>query len=125
MKGVEIGTRLDDRELDAEDLEPFWCAAEELGALVFMHPSGTTLGRCVERYYLSNISGNSLDTTIALSHLVCGGVLERHPRLKLCAAHGGGYLPSYMLAGVTGLSDADRQRISSGNALRLLGMARD
>ena len=194
MKGVEIGTRLEDRELDAEDLKSFWVAAEELGAVVFMHPAGTTLGRRLERYYLSNVIGNPLDTTIALSHLVFGGVLERHPRLKLCAAHGGGYLPSYMprsdhsyevrpearsipyppsyylrhitvdalvynpenvahiirqlgaaqvvlgtdypfdmgeehplevLAGVTGLSDADRQRISSGNALRLLGMAGD
>ena len=96
MKGVEIGTRLEDRELDADDLEPFWAAAEELGALIFMHPQGSTLGSRLQKYYLSNVIGNPLDTTIALSHLVFGGVLERHSRLKLCAAHGGGYLPSYM-----------------------------
>jgi aminocarboxymuconate-semialdehyde decarboxylase len=95
MRGVEIGTRVEDLELDAEPLEPFWTAAEELGALVFMHPAGSTLGKRLEKYYLSNVIGNPLDTTIALSHLIFGGVLERHPRLKLVAAHGGGYLPSY------------------------------
>jgi aminocarboxymuconate-semialdehyde decarboxylase len=96
MRGVEIGTRVEEMELDAEQLEPFWAVAERLGALIFMHPSGSTLGKRVERYYLSNVIGNPLDTTIALSHLIFGGVLERHPRLKICAAHGGGYLPSYV-----------------------------
>src|SRR5205085_76141 len=65
-------------------------------ALIFMHPAGSTLGRRLEKYYLSNVIGNPLDTTIALSHLVFGGVFERFPNLKLCAAHGGGYLPSYL-----------------------------
>ena len=95
MKGAEIATRVNAMELDDERLEPFWSAAEQLGALVFMHPAGSTLGQRLARYYLSNIIGNPLDTTIALSHLIFGGVLERHPRLKVCAAHGGGYLPSY------------------------------
>jgi len=96
MRGVEIGTRLEDAELDAEPLETFWAAAEQLGALIFIHPAGTTLGQRVARYYLSNLLGNPLDTTIALSHLIFGGVLERHPRLKIVAAHGGAYLASYI-----------------------------
>lgn len=95
MKGVEIGTRVEDVEMDAEQLEPFWSAAEHLGALIFMHPAGTTMGKRLAKYYLSNAIGNPLDTTIALSHMIFGGVFERHPRLKLVAAHGGGYLPSY------------------------------
>jgi aminocarboxymuconate-semialdehyde decarboxylase len=95
MRGVEIGTRVEGKELDAEELDPFWAAAEQLGALIFMHPAGSTLGGRLEKYYLSNVIGNPLDTTIALSHMIFGGVLERYPRLKLCAAHGGGYLPSY------------------------------
>lgn len=96
MRGVEIGTYVNGMELDDERLEPFWAAAEQLGALIFIHPSGSTLGVRLSKYYLSNVIGNPLDTTIALSHLIFGGVLERHPRLKICAAHGGGYLPSYL-----------------------------
>jgi aminocarboxymuconate-semialdehyde decarboxylase len=95
MRGVEIGTRVNDWELDDERLEPFWAAADQQRALIFIHPSGSTLGQRVAKYYLSNVIGNPLDTTIALSHLIFGGVLERHPGLKIVAAHGGGYLPSY------------------------------
>jgi aminocarboxymuconate-semialdehyde decarboxylase len=96
MRGVEIGTVVNDMELDDPRLEPFWAAAEQLGALIFIHPVGSTLGQRLSKYYLSNIIGNPLDTTIALTHLIFGGVLERYPRLKICAAHGGGYLPSYL-----------------------------
>jgi aminocarboxymuconate-semialdehyde decarboxylase len=95
LRGVEIATRVNDMELDDERLEPFWAAAEQQGALVFIHPSGSTLGQRLSKYYLSNVIGNPLDTTIALTHLIFGGVLERHPGLKIVAAHGGGYLPSY------------------------------
>ena len=96
FRGVEIGTYVDGMDMDDERLEPFWAAAESLGALVFMHPVGSTLGGRLARYYLSNVVGNPLDTTIALSQLIFGGVLERHPGLKLVAAHGGGFLPSYL-----------------------------
>jgi aminocarboxymuconate-semialdehyde decarboxylase len=95
MRGVEIGTYVNGMDLDDDRLEPFWAAAERLGALIFIHPAGSTLGERVAKYYLSNVIGNPLDTTIALSHLIFGGVLERYPNLKICAAHGGGYLPSY------------------------------
>jgi aminocarboxymuconate-semialdehyde decarboxylase len=95
LKGVEISTSVNDLELGARELAPFWKAAEELGAVVFIHPFGTTLGKRLSSYYLSNIIGQPLETTIALSHLIFGGVLDRHPGLKIVAAHGGGYLPSY------------------------------
>lgn len=95
MRGVEIATNVAGLDLDDERFGPFWAAAEQHQALVFLHPAGTTLGERVARYYLGNVVGNPLDTTLALSHLIFGGVLERHPRLKLLAAHGGGYLPSY------------------------------
>ncbi|HVZ36326.1 MAG TPA: amidohydrolase family protein [Polyangiaceae bacterium] len=95
LKGVEISTAVNDLELAAPELAPFWAAAEELGAIVFIHPFGTTLGRRVSTYYLSNLIGQPLETTIALSHLIFGGVLDRYPGLKIVAAHGGGYLPSY------------------------------
>jgi aminocarboxymuconate-semialdehyde decarboxylase len=95
LKGVEISSTVNDQDLGARDLAPFWAAAEELGAIVFIHPFGTTLGKRVSSYYLNNIIGQPLETTIALSHLIFGGVLDRHPGLKIVAAHGGGYLPSY------------------------------
>ncbi len=95
LKGVEISTTVNGEELDADLLMPFWKRAEELGAIVFIHPFGTTLGSRVTPHYLSNIIGQPLETTIALSHLIFSGVLDRHPRLKIIAAHGGGYLPSY------------------------------
>lgn len=96
MRGVEISSMIDGRELDDPLFEGFWARAEELGCVVFLHPFGTSLGSRVDRFYLSNIIGQPIETTIALSHLIFGGVLDRYPGLKILAAHGGGYLPSYI-----------------------------
>jgi aminocarboxymuconate-semialdehyde decarboxylase len=102
MRGVEIGSRVGDVDLDDPSLDPFWAAAQELRAPIFIHPSGTTLGKRVAKYYLGNVIGNPLDTTIALTNLIFGGVLERFPMLNVVAAHGGGYLPSYFARSVHG-----------------------
>jgi aminocarboxymuconate-semialdehyde decarboxylase len=96
LRGVEISSAVNGLELSDSRFERFWSKAEELGCLVFIHPLGTSLGDRVNRYYLGNIIGQPLETTIALSHLIFGGVLDRFPGLKICAAHGGGYLPSYV-----------------------------
>ena len=96
MRGVEISTAVNGLELDDPRFAPFWARAEELGCLVFIHPFGTSLGERVSRFYLQNVIGQPIETTIALSHLIFGGVLDRHPGLKILAAHGGGYLPSYI-----------------------------
>jgi aminocarboxymuconate-semialdehyde decarboxylase len=95
LKGVEISTTIAGAELDDPRLATFWRAADELGALVFIHPFGTTLGERAASHYLVNTIGQPLETTLALSHLIFGGVLDRHPGLKIVAAHGGGYLPTY------------------------------
>ena len=95
LKGVQISTSVNQRELDHESLEPFWAKAADLDAIVFIHPFGSTLGDRASTHYLSNIIGQPLETTIALSRLIFGGVLERHASLRIVAAHGGGYLPSY------------------------------
>jgi aminocarboxymuconate-semialdehyde decarboxylase len=102
MRGVEIGTRAEDVDLDDPSLDPFWAAAQEHRAPIFIHPAGTTLGKRVSKYYLGNVIGNPLDTTIALTNLIFGGVLERFPMLNVVAAHGGGYLPSYFARSVHG-----------------------
>lgn len=93
LLGAEISSDPTGRGLDDPALTPFWEAAESLGAVLFLHPLGTSLGERLDRYYLSNLIGQPLETTIALSQLIFGGVLDRHSRLRICAAHGGGYLP--------------------------------
>jgi len=95
FKGVEILTNVAGRELSEPAFAPFWKKAEELGALVIIHPNGFTEGRRLSRFYFNNIIGNPLETTLALHYLIFDGVLERHPNLKILAVHGGGYLGAY------------------------------
>ena len=96
MRGVEISTSVAGRDLSDRSLDPFWAAAEELGSFVFIHPWGCSLGSRLALAYLGNVVGNPTETTVALHHLVFGGVLDRFPRLRICAAHGGGYFPHYL-----------------------------
>jgi aminocarboxymuconate-semialdehyde decarboxylase len=95
MKGVEILTNVAGKELSDPVCAPFWKKAEELGALVIIHPNGFTHAERFRRFYFNNVLGNPLETTIALHYLIFDGVLERHPNLKILAVHGGGYLPAY------------------------------
>jgi aminocarboxymuconate-semialdehyde decarboxylase len=93
--GVQILTNVAGKELSDAAFAPFWKRAEELGAVVLLHPNGFTEASRLSRFYFNNVIGNPLETTIALHYLIFDGVLERHPKLKLIAAHGGGYLGSY------------------------------
>ena len=95
FKGVEILTNVAGREISDPAFAPFWQKAEELGALVIIHPNGFTEGQRLSRYYFNNIVGNPFETTLALHSLIFDGVLERHPNLKIFAMHGGGYLGAY------------------------------
>ena len=92
MRGIEIGTHVAGRNLDSAELEPFWTAADELGAAVFIHPEHTPNARWPE-YYLINLLGNPVETGVAVSSLIFGGVLDRHPGLRFWLAHGGGVAP--------------------------------
>jgi aminocarboxymuconate-semialdehyde decarboxylase len=96
LKGVEISSHAPGRELSDPAYEPFWAHAAETGAVVFLHPFGCTLDERLDRWYLSNLVGQPVENAVALSHLIFSGVLDRHPGLKLLAAHGGGYLPYYL-----------------------------
>ena len=99
LRGAGLGGSVEGRELSDPAFHPFWAKAEQLGVLVFIHPQGTAelerTGRLAGNGLLTNTIGNPLETTIALSHLIFEGTLDRFPGLKICAAHGGGYLPSY------------------------------
>jgi aminocarboxymuconate-semialdehyde decarboxylase len=96
LRGVEISTAVNGLDLADAKFDKFWAKADELGCVVLIHPLGTSLGERVNRFYLTNIIGQPLETTIALSNLIFGGVLDRHPGVKIVAAHGGGYLPAYI-----------------------------
>ena len=95
FKGVEILTNVAGRELSDPAFAPFWEKAEELDALVMIHPNGFTHPQRFGRFYFSNVIGNPLDTTVALHYLIFDGVFERHPNLRVLAVHGGGYLGAY------------------------------
>ncbi|GHJ97824.1 amidohydrolase [Streptomyces sp. NE5-10] len=96
LAGVEISSHAPGRELSDPAYEPLWARAEETGAIVFLHPFGCTLDERLDRWYLSNTVGQPTENAVALSHLIFSGVLDRHPGLKIVAAHGGGYLPTHI-----------------------------
>jgi aminocarboxymuconate-semialdehyde decarboxylase len=93
MVGVEIATTVNGVELDDRELDPFWSAAQDLGAIVLVHPMDSPAGLGAPRYFLGNAVGRPAQTTLAVAHLVLGGVLERFQQLRVCVVHGGGFLP--------------------------------
>jgi aminocarboxymuconate-semialdehyde decarboxylase len=97
LRGAAIGGSVNGEELSSPKFEPFWAKAEQLGVVVFIHPQGLPdlRARVQGNGFLTNVIGNPLETTLALSHLIFEGTLDKYPNLKICAAHGGGYLPSY------------------------------
>lgn len=95
MKGFQVPTNVGGKELSDPSLEPVWAKAEQLGAVVVIHPSGFTHPQRLVRFYLNNVIGNPLETTIAVHYLIMDGVLERYPRLKFVACHGGGFAAAY------------------------------
>jgi len=99
LRGAAIGGSVNGEEVSDPKFHPFWAKAEQLGVPVFIHPQGTAELNATTRFkgngLLDNVIGNPLETTIALSHLIFEGTLDRFPGLKICAAHGGGFLPSY------------------------------
>ena len=100
LKGAAIGGHVMGEEISLPKYDPFWAKAEELQAPLFMHPQESDVATGITNRVkgpggLGNVIGNPLETTIFLSHMIFDGTLERFPGLKLCCAHGGGYLPSY------------------------------
>jgi aminocarboxymuconate-semialdehyde decarboxylase len=100
-RGVTMGGHVTNEDPSLPKFDPFWAKAAEMGELVFMHPGGAENivkdGAFRGRGALGNIMGNPLETTYFLSRLIFDGVFDRHPQLKVCGAHAGGYLPSYFM----------------------------
>ncbi len=100
MRGAAIGGHVQGEDLSLPKYDPFWAKAQELGVVVFMHPqSAENVVRkdgLKGRGDLGNIIGNPLETTVFLTRMIFDGALDRFPGLKIVAAHGGGYLPSYL-----------------------------
>jgi aminocarboxymuconate-semialdehyde decarboxylase len=94
MRAVYVGSNVNGRGLDAVEFWPVYEAAEALGMPIFIHPRSSDLAGAdrMQDYFIINLVGNPVDTTLAAARLVLGGVLERFPGLQVCLAHGGGYL---------------------------------
>lgn len=95
VRGVEIGTNVNGVNLDAAELEPVWSELEAANLPVWVHPDQRAIAGAdrLQSYYLVNLIGNPLESTIALACLIFGGVLERHPKLRFGFVHGGGFAP--------------------------------
>jgi aminocarboxymuconate-semialdehyde decarboxylase len=91
--GVQIATSVVGRPLDGPELEPFWEAADRCGRPVMLHPAYNAPHPGLEPFYLQNVIGNQLETTIAAERLVCSGLLDRHRSVLLFLVHAGGFLP--------------------------------
>jgi aminocarboxymuconate-semialdehyde decarboxylase len=95
VRGVQIGTNIDGVDLDDSRWETIWEALEERGLAVWLHPDQRSIAGSdrLARYYLQNLIGNPLESTIAMARLIFGGVVERHSRLRFGFVHGGGFSP--------------------------------
>ena len=114
LRGAAIGGSVNGEEISEPKLDPFWAKADQLGAVIFIHPQGSGVAAELPKRFkgnglLGNIIGNPLETTIALSHLIFDGTLDRFPGLKIIGAHGGGYLPSYAARSDRGCSTQPTQ----------------
>jgi len=92
--GLHVGTSIAGRRLDEPDFEPFWAAAAKSGLPVEIHPDFTyDRHPALAPYYLNNVVGLPLETTLTIERLICAGVLDRHPRLRIVLLHAGGFFP--------------------------------
>lgn len=96
IRGAAIGGSVNSVDFSDPKFYPVWARAEAMGATLFIHPQSTPqlATRFKGNGWMSNVIGNPLDTTLALQHLIYEGVLDKFPKLKVCAAHGGGYIAS-------------------------------
>ena len=95
LRGFQVSSAINGKELSDSTLRPFWAKAEALDIPIFVHPAGSPMGERLSPYNLSNTVGQPMETAIALSMMIFSGLFDELPKLKVIAAHGGGYLPLY------------------------------
>jgi aminocarboxymuconate-semialdehyde decarboxylase len=93
LKGAQIGSNIVGKNLDEPEFEPVWQVANEHRAFIMVHPNNVAGADRLKNYYLGNLIGNPLDTTIAAACLVFGGVIARYPNIRFFMVHGGGFAP--------------------------------
>ena len=93
LVGCQIGSNINGKNLDDPSLGPFWQMANALGAFIMVHPTQVAGADRLKNYYLANLIGNPLDTTIAAASLVFGGIVETYREIRFYMVHGGGFAP--------------------------------
>jgi aminocarboxymuconate-semialdehyde decarboxylase len=94
--GAFIGTNVNGRYYNVKDFDPFWAKAEELDILIVMHPEHIAGAERMTEFGLNAVCGNPADSTLSLGYMLYSGLFDRFPNLKLCALHGGGFLPYHL-----------------------------
>ena len=95
FKGIEISTNVNGQDLTRAGIEKIFAACEEKDVMIFIHPIGTSYVERMDDHYFRNTIGHPVESALAVGHLVFDGYLEKYPGLKICVAHGGGYIPAY------------------------------
>ena len=96
FRGAFIGTNVNGQYYNSTDFDPFWAKAQELDVLVVIHPEHIAGEERMTEYGLNAVCGNPADSTLCLGYMLYSGVFDRFPRLKICALHGGGFLPYHL-----------------------------
>jgi aminocarboxymuconate-semialdehyde decarboxylase len=96
FRGAFIGTNVNGQYYNIKDFDPFWARAEELDTLVVMHPEHIAGAERMTEFGLNAVCGNPADSTLSLGYMLYSGLFDRFPNLKICALHGGGFLPYHL-----------------------------
>jgi aminocarboxymuconate-semialdehyde decarboxylase len=96
FRGAFIGTNVNGRYFNHTELDPFWAKAQELDVLIVMHPEHIAGAERMTEFGLNAVCGNPADSTLSLGYMLYSGLFDRFPNLKICALHGGGFLPFHM-----------------------------
>jgi aminocarboxymuconate-semialdehyde decarboxylase len=96
FRGAFIGTNVNGQYYNVKDFDPFWAKAEEIDILIVMHPEHIAGAERMTEFGLNAVCGNPADSTLSLGYMLYSGLFDRFPKLKLCALHGGGFLPYHL-----------------------------